>query len=181
MKRFGATTVVLFLLSSLPVTLILATDDQVQRDASLTSVDRSHPVRRPAATPNGTYQIAIYDSFEFASGGRVTVEELEVVSFMATYFNWDKVNVDGASVCREIFTLQHEFDPPITLDDLSDGVTIDEDYEGGAKISYTFKLDIVGNQAFVGTVDAVGTGFEPLLDGCNGTFPPLTVSGGKSQ
>ena len=98
----------------------------------------------------------------------------------ATYTNWDKLD-GGESVCRYIFLFGRRLSTPVGLGDLSAGVTFTEDYtpDGLGMITYTVTADIVDNMFVEGTVEAVGSDFPADLDGCNGSFPPLTLPGGK--
>lgn len=133
-----------------------------------------------ATTVDGMYQFAVYDSFDYASGGNLVVTGGNVTSLTATYFNWDKVDGAGSPDCAEFFFLRNLFAPPAALADFEDGVIIEQSYESGGEISFTFTFSTSANLAISGTIDAVGSNFPLMLEGCNGEFPTLTLSGGKS-
>ena len=49
-------------------------------------------------------------------------------------------------------------------------------------MTWTVKFTVDNNMAISGTVTAVGSDFTATEDaGCNGTFPALTLEGGKSN
>jgi hypothetical protein len=132
------------------------------------------------ATVDGVYHFEVCDRSDFASGGNVVVTGGEVTSITATYFNWDKVDTAGSPDCTELFFLRTAFTPPAVLADFEDGAIVEQDYESGGEISYTVTFSIAANLSVSGTIDAVGSNFPPMLAGCNGEFPTLTLSGGKS-
>jgi len=133
-------------------------------------------------TTDGTYQFAIYDSLNYAvvSGG-------EVVAINGTYTNWDKVDAQQNSVCTLIFAWGSGLPVGTTVDDLAQGVQFNESFANSGEIQWTVQGTFSGGTSFTGTVAAVGSNFpsdtDPNLDqsGCNGTFPTLTMLGGKSN
>jgi hypothetical protein len=137
-------------------------------------------VRAGASDVNGTYALAITDSLTYETGGSLVIADGQVDQLRATYTNWDKLD-GGESVCRYIFLFGRRLSTPVGLGDLSAGVTFTEDYtpDGLGMITYTVTADIVDNMFVEGTVEAVGSDFPADLDGCNGSFPPLTLTGGK--
>jgi hypothetical protein len=137
-------------------------------------------VRAGAADVDGTYHLAVTDSLTYETGGSLVIADGQVDRLRATYTNWDKLE-GGESVCRYIFQFGRRMSTPVSLDDLSDGVTFTEDYtvDGLGMITYTVSIDVVDNVFLEGFVDAEGSGFPTDLDGCNGTFPTLALSGGK--
>ncbi len=136
---------------------------------------------------DGTYQVAIYDSYNFASGGNLVVSGGEVVALNGTYTNWDKVNGSGQSVCTLIFPWGSGLPAGTTVADLAQGVDWTESFTDSGEITWTVQGTFGGGTAFTGTVAAVGANFpsdpDPNIDqsGCNGTFPTLTMLGGKSN
>lgn len=134
-----------------------------------------------AMTVDGVYHFEVCDRSDFASGGNVVVTGGEVTSITATYFNWDKVDAAGSPDCPELFFLAAEFTPPAALADFEDGAIVEQSYESGGEISYTVTFTASANLSISGTIDAVGSDFPPMLAGCNGEFPTLTLSGGKSD
>jgi len=141
-----------------------------------------------AASADGTYHFAVYDSEDFATGGNVVVTDDKVVSLIATYNNYDKVDSGGFSECTLLFPLEIEtFDPPVSLADFANGYSFVQYFIDSGEISFTFTFTVNNNMSLVGTVDAVGANFpsdpDPNIDenGCNGTFPPLTLLGGKVE
>ncbi len=136
---------------------------------------------------DGTYQFAIYDSLNYASGGNIVVSGSDVVALNGTYTNWDKVNGSGQSVCTLIFGWGSGLPSSTTVSDLAQGMTFTESFTDSGEITWTVQGTFSGGSAFTGTVGAVGANFpsdpDPSLDqsGCNGTFPTLTMLGGKSN
>lgn len=139
-----------------------------------------------AAVPDGTYQIALYDSAGFAAGGNVVISGDEVEAINGTYTNWDKLD-DDVPACTLIF-LWGDSLGPTPLDDFATGVSFEDDYTstGSGRMTWTVQLTLNDDRVgLVGTVDAVGADFpsdpDPAFDqsGCNGTFPTLTLLGGK--
>ncbi len=138
-----------------------------------------------AAVSDGTYQIAMYDSAGFASGGNVVISGGEVEAINGTYTNWDKLD-GGEPACTLIFQWGDSL-APTPLDDFETGVTFEDDYTstGSGRMTWTVQLTRNDdNLGLVGTIDAVGADFpsdpDPAFDqsGCNGTFPTQTLLGG---
>jgi len=136
---------------------------------------------------DGIYQFAVYDDFGFASGGNLEIVDAVVDVINGTYVNYDKVDGAGDSECPVIF--QWGFDlAPTPVGDFASGVEYaevypaGEDFDGGT-ITYTitFTVDDSENLGFSGTLDAVGSEFSGIDDGCNGTFPQQDLYGGKSN
>lgn len=141
-------------------------------------------VRAGAGSADGTYQFAIYDSFSFATGGNVVVENGVVTAINGTYTNWDKLTGDE-SACTTIFLWGLGL-PDTDLAEFADGVTFQDSYAatGSGKMTWTVQLIVDDNMALTGTVDAVGSDFPSSPDdqtGCNGVFPTLTLLGGKTN
>lgn len=140
-----------------------------------------------AATVDGTYQFALYDSVSYASGGNIVVSGGEVQAINGTYTNWDKLD-GGEPACTLIFLWG--FQLPVTpVGDFASGVEFTDDYtqSGSGKMRYTVTFTPNDdNLGLTGTVTAVGSDFpsdpDPAFDqsGCNGTFDPLTFVAGKS-
>ena len=134
----------------------------------------------------GTYQFAIYDSFGFASGGNLVIANGLVDPILGTYFNFDKVDGDGISVCRTLFPFGESLGPT-PLADFAGGVQWSEHFDpegdfAGGDMQFTVTFTMDGNSSFIGSVDAVGSNFSGLDEGCNGSFsPPLVLDGGKSN
>ncbi len=141
-----------------------------------------------AASADGTYQFAIYDSLDFASGGNLVIDDDIVEAINGTYINFDKVD-GGVPECTLIFLWGIGL-TPTTVDDFATGVeftdaypddpdTPNEDESGDMTWTVTFTID--HNLGLSGTIDAVGANFTGVDTGCNGTFPTLTFEGGKSN
>jgi hypothetical protein len=137
---------------------------------------------------DGTYRFAVYDSQSWAAGGDLTVSGGEVSDLDGTYFNWDKdEDSDGIEDCPLIFKWGGPLSPPVTVDDFAQGVSWTEAYPESGEITWTVTFTIEDNMSVIGTVDAMGSNFpsdpDPSLDqsGCNGTFPPLDLLGGKTE
>lgn len=135
----------------------------------------------PVADDNGTYQFAIYDSLSYATGGNFTIAADAATGLTGTYTNWDKLDPAGDSACKWILLFGAGFPTPTSLADLADGVTFSDDYQthGLGIMTWTLKLDVVDGMYLSGTLDAVGSDFPTDVAGCNGTFPTMTVYGGK--
>lgn len=130
---------------------------------------------------DGTYQFAIYDSLSYATGGNFTISADAATGLNGTYTNWDKLDNAGDSACKWILLFGAGFPTPTTLADLAEGVTFADDYRthGLGIMTWTLKLDVVDGMYLSGTIDAVGSDFPSDVDGCNGTYPTMTVYGGK--
>jgi hypothetical protein len=139
-----------------------------------------------AASVDGTYQFAVYDSAEWASGGNVVIENGEVTAINITYFNWDKDD-DGDLIpdCPIIFLGGGPLTPPVPVEDFAQGVSWGPDpFPDSGEITWTVQFTVSDNMSISGTVDAVGANFpsEPEdQTGCDGTFPPLDLLGGKIE
>lgn len=127
----------------------------------------------------GTFQISLYDSANYATGGQMRIENGAMTMLDATYTNWDKVDTQGNPACKWIFLLGSSLDGSPSLGELENGVSIVADYSSSnlGSITYTLKLSASG-KGFSGTIDAVGSGFPADVDGCNGTFPQQIVYAG---
>jgi len=135
-----------------------------------------------SASSDGVYQISIYDSAFFAAGGNFVIDSDIVTQINGTYFNWDKLE-GGESVC----TLQFLWGlgmSPTPLADFADGVTFSDSYTstGSGVMEWTVTFTVEDNMVIDGTVAAVGSDFTETDElGCNGTFPALTLKGGKME
>lgn len=140
-----------------------------------------------SASSDGYYHFALYDSELFAAGGYILIEDGQVEDIVGTYVNYDKVE-DGFPVCLLIFPWGFEFFvsfAPIPVEDFEDGVTFTEIYDDG-EMTFTVQFTLDNNMSLDGTVTAEGSNFtfqDECGDdtGCNGTFPPLTLAGGKAD
>jgi len=126
---------------------------------------------------DGIYQMGIYDSLNYATGGQLIIENDVVTGIDATYTNWDKVDGTGNPSCKWIFIFGPSLSGTPTLDELEEGISIVADYSSHdlGTITYTLTLTPSGN-GFSGTLDAVGSDFPAEVDGCNGEFPQQNVS-----
>ena len=111
------------------------------------------------------------------------------MSLVATYNNYEKTDTQGDSICTLLFPIDVEtFDPPVDLADFAgNGYSFEQSYVDSGDITWTFTFTVSNNMSLIGTVDAVGANFpsdpNPLDDesGCDGTFPTLTLLGGKVE
>jgi hypothetical protein len=133
-----------------------------------------------AASLDGTYQFAVYDSLGFASGGNLVISGGEVFPLNGTYINFDKVDGQGNSVCPLIFLWGVGL-PPTDVADFAAGVEFTDSYPDSGDMTWTVSFSIDDNLGFEGTIDAVGANFSGEDDGCNGAFPSLIIEGGKSN
>lgn len=141
----------------------------------------------PAASADGTYQFAVYDSLQFASGGNLVIEDGIVETINGTYFNFDKVDMGGYSECSLILlwglglppTAVGTFFSGVVFTDYfpDDPATLSVDESG--EVTWTVTFNVINNVGFSGTLAAVGAGFSGDASGCNGTFPTLIFEGGK--
>jgi hypothetical protein len=142
---------------------------------------------------DGYYHFGLYDSELYASGGYIQILGGLVDDIWGTYINYDKVE-DGVPVCPLIFPWGEEFFinfapmPVEDFDPANGGVTFTEVYDDGSSMTYTVEFTVEGNVGLEGSVTAVGEGFSSEPDecgyvdsGCNGTFPVLVLSGGKTD
>jgi hypothetical protein len=135
-----------------------------------------------STSSDGTYQISIYDSAFFAAGGNIVVADDVVTQINGTYFNWDKLE-GGEAAC----TLQFLWGigmSPTPLADFADGVTFSDSYTstGSGVMEWTVTFTVENNMVITGSVAAEGSDFtDPSELGCNGTFPALTLMGGKTE
>jgi hypothetical protein len=129
---------------------------------------------------DGTYQIAIYDSLDFASGGNLVVSGGEVTEINGTYTNFDKL--DGSDpACTLIFLFGGVLSPGVEVSDFGDGVVLENSYPDSGTMSWTITFDVDNNTEITGTIDAEGSDFTGEDSGCNGTFPSLLLRGGKGD
>ncbi len=131
------------------------------------------------SSPDGVYQVALYDSADYATGGRAEFLNRELTQINATYSNFDK-ETGGEADCPWAFRLQMTFSPSVSLAQLETGTDFTIDYPGSGEITYSLSLTLDQNFGFVGTVGAVGSDFSGEEAGCNGTFPDQDLIGGKS-
>jgi len=128
---------------------------------------------------DGTYQLAIYDSALYATGGNLVIDGDDVTSLNATYTNWDKgdpLNPD----CTLIFRWGGPDLGQHTLSEYTQGVGFQQSFTDSGTLAFTITFAVSGNQSITGTIAAVGSGFSGTESGCNGTFPALQLRGGKS-
>jgi hypothetical protein len=138
---------------------------------------------------DGTYQFAIYDSIDFASGGNIVISGGDVTFISGTYINYDKGSDPEEPDCPVIFQFDLEDSVPVEdFDPATGGVTFVEDYTPDSGVlTFTFEFTVENNQSIEGTVAAEGEDFpsdpDPEFDesGCNGAFPDLDLLGGKSD
>jgi len=129
---------------------------------------------------DGTYQVAIYDSANWATGGNLVVAGGQMTGFDATYTNWDKVDGAGQPACTLIFTFGGAFSAPVDLADLATGVSWTQAYPESGQITWTVQATVTNGMTVSGTVTAEGADFPAADSGCNGAFPAQTLHGGKS-
>lgn len=131
-----------------------------------------------AASLDGTYQFAVYDSLGFASGGNLVISGGEVFPLNGTYINFDKLDGQGNSECTLIFL----FGIGLAATDVADfgaGVEFTDSYPDSGDMTWTLTFTVEDNLGFEGTIDAVGSNFSGADEGCNGSFPTLVIEGGK--
>jgi hypothetical protein len=127
---------------------------------------------------DGTYQFAVYDSLDFASGGNLVIFDAVVEDIYGTYVNFDKVDGGDDPECTLIFLWGIGL-TPTAVEDFESGVEFTDSYPDGGDMTWTVTFTVDDNLGFVGTVDAVGANFTSPDTGCNGTFPPQSFEGGK--
>jgi hypothetical protein len=132
-----------------------------------------------AVSADGTYQFAIYDSLLFAAGGNLVIEDGEVTSITATYFNWDKAD-NSEPECTLLFAWGGAVSPPVPVADFASGVEFETPYPDGGTLTYTLRFELDDSASLSGAIDAVGSSFTGIDVGCNGTFPELVLAGGKA-
>jgi hypothetical protein len=159
---------------------VIVTASKIDNDPATGDPTTLEPWTSPMSA-DGTYKITISDSFEYAGGGTLVVSDGKVTSITATYFNWDKVDATGLAECTELFLWQSSLVPAIDLEDFEQGVVVEQTFDGGGHLSITLTLTTTDNLTISGSVEAVGSSFPLMLAGCNGEFPTLTLSGGKSR
>ncbi len=128
---------------------------------------------------DGRYQIAIYESSGYASGGNIVIADSKVTEINATYVNLDKGPADNPD-CLLSFLWGSPEAGVFSLDAYAEGVSfLSRSYAAGGTITWTVQLVVSNNHTLSGTVDAEGSGFTNLVSGCNGIFPTLQLRGGK--
>ena len=80
-----------------------------------------------------------------------------------------------------MFLLRSNFEPPVDLEDFAEGVVVEKTFESGGVLVFTLTFSVSDRLSISGSVEAAGEYFPLVLEGCNGAFPPLTLSGGKSE
>ena len=141
------------------------------------------------ASVDGTYEFTLTDTEGYAAGGNIVISGGVVQAINGTFANWDKdEDSDGEADCPLVFRWGLSF-PVTPVADMADGVTFTDSYTatGSGEMAWTVEFVVVDGLEISGTITAAGTGFpssgDPNLDesGCNGTFPVLTLSGGKVE
>jgi hypothetical protein len=132
----------------------------------------------PCCAEDGTYQLTIFDSEGYATGGRLTVQDRQVTNIDGIYTNWDKGGL--AQDCTLTFRWGSPEVGAHSLDDFAQGVTFTRTYDANSEITWTVTFTVHDNQSIEGSIDAVGEGFSGPVAGCNGIFPTLPLLGGKS-
>jgi len=133
-----------------------------------------------AASVDGTYQFALYDMVGYATGGNIVVSGDEVTAINGTYTNWDKIDGAGDPECPLLFLWGLGL-TPADVDDFADGVTFSDSFTDSGTLTWTVEFTIDDGMALTGSVTAEGSGFSGQDAGCNGTFPALTLLGGKME
>lgn len=161
--------------------------DNDQATGDPTTLEAWSPLGAVAAT-DGTYQVAVYDSFGYATGGNLVIVSDEVTSLDATFSNYDKLDGQGLAACPYLLYMGGPFNPPYQVGDFEQGVSWTQPYPavGDGSLTFTVQFVVSNGTSLAGTVVAQGAGFttDPLtgddMTGCNGTFPPLQLLGGKT-
>lgn len=178
LRRPFMSVVFLAITAVFPSTVSGQEEDEIFSDGFETGDASRWSVRVGLADPvDGTYQFAVYDSVNFASGGNLVIADGAVVAIDGTYFNYDKVDGGGASQCTLILRWGLGFDPT-DVDDFGFGVGFSDTYPDGGEMTWTLTFSIEDNVGFSGTLAAVGASFTGADSGCNGTFPTLVIKGG---
>lgn len=133
----------------------------------------------PCCSDDGTYQLSIYDSEGYATGGSLMVRGNQVTDIDGTYTNWDKGGL--AQDCTLTFRWGSPEAGTHSLDEYAGGVTFTKTYDADAKITWTVTLIIQNNQSIEGSIDAVGSDFTGPWTGRNGLFPILQLRSGKAE
>jgi hypothetical protein len=131
----------------------------------------------PCCADDGSYQLSIYDSEGYATGGSLTVQNNQVTYIDGTYTNWDKGDED----CTLTFLLGSPEAGIHSLDEYAGGVTFTRTYDSNSKITWTVTFTVQNNMSIEGSIDAVGEDFAGPVAGCNGIYPTLPLLGGKSK
>ena len=127
---------------------------------------------------DGTYQLAVYDSIYFASGGNLVIANGSVEAVNGSYFNFDKVDGGGSPQCAVFFMWGGGL-TPTNVGDFEFGVEFSDTYTSGGEMTWTLTFSLDDSIGFSGTLAAVGASFTGADSGCNGTFPTSTIKGGK--
>ncbi len=135
-----------------------------------------------SASADGTYQISTYDSALFAGGGNIVIDDGVVTQINGTYFNWDKL--DGGDPACTLQFLWGISMSPTPLADFATGVTFSDSYitTGSGVMEWTVIFTVNDNMTIDGTMTATGSAFTDAEElGCNGDFPALVLTGGKTE
>jgi hypothetical protein len=159
---------------------VIVTASKIDNDPATGDPTTLEPWSSPVSA-DGAYKIAISDSFDYAGGGTLVVSDGKVTALTATYFNWDKVDATGLAECTELFLWQSSLVPAIDLEDFEQGVVVEQTFDGGGHLSFNLTMTTTDNLTISGSVAAIGSSFPLMQAGCNGEFPTLTLSGGKSR
>jgi hypothetical protein len=158
--------------------LILAS--KVDNDPSSGDPTTLEPWTAAGGGIDGTYQIAIYDSGGYATGGSIKVRSSSVTEIHASYTNWDKGSpLDPDCLITFLWGTPEAGTHPLA--EYEHGVSFDQEYDAGATIRWTLTMSVDRNQSLTGVLEAVGSGFSGDRSGCNGEFPPLELLGGKHR
>ena len=151
-----------------------------------TTLESWWPLGTTGAAADGTYQLGIYDSLGFATGGSLSLAGGNVTALDASYLNFDKDDdQDGQADCPWSFAVGAGLSLPNPVGIFAGGVTFTDSYDAdsasgfsGGDITWTVTFTFGSGRGFSGTVEAVGSGFSGDDAGCNGAFPPLELRGG---
>lgn len=151
-----------------------------------TTLESSTPLGAKASI-DGTYEFTLTDTEGYAAGGKIIVSGGVVETISGTFANWDKdEDSNGEADCQLFFQWGLGF-PTTTVEEMADGVSFTDSYvsTGSGEMAWTVDFIVEAGLSLSGSVSAVGTEFpsssDPIVDesGCNGTYPVLTLQGGK--
>ncbi|MGD9252415.1 MAG: hypothetical protein PVG92_00610 [Holophagae bacterium] len=135
-----------------------------------------------AASADGSYQFAIYDSQSFAAGGNLEIEDDEVTAINGTYFNFEEVdrNNEVVELCALVWQWGLGLEPT-DVADFATGVTFTDTYDDDSTMTWTVTFTVDDNMSLAGTIDVEGAGFTGIDEACNRSFSTTTLLGGKSD